>query len=146
MVQYSSYEFCSQISAHQMPCEDFQMLRSNTLSFVNIAELPGASPPGPPPGRCPWTPPGALRRAPGPHAVGGSASRSHSAFGAVWIFPPTRICPSKHLDHEPPLGGDGLFFYRVKFNHLLEPGLWKAISKLRQKSCPFVSRFVLTFI
>ena len=35
-------------------------------------ENPGASgalPPGPPPGRCPWTPPGALERAPGPHAV-----------------------------------------------------------------------------
>ena len=30
-------------------------------------ELPGASPPGPPPGLCPWTPPGALRQAPGPH-------------------------------------------------------------------------------
>ena len=32
-------------------------------------ELPGALPPGPPLGRCPWSPPGALERAPGPHAV-----------------------------------------------------------------------------
>ena len=30
-------------------------------------ELPGASPPGPHQGLCPWTPAGALRRAPAPH-------------------------------------------------------------------------------
>ena len=32
-------------------------------------ELPGALPPGPPSGLRPWTPPGALKQAPGPHAV-----------------------------------------------------------------------------
>ena len=39
------------------------------LKTLKNQELPGALPPGPPPGRCPWTPPGALERAPGPHAV-----------------------------------------------------------------------------
>ena len=36
------------------------------LKTLKTQELPGALPPGPPPGRCPWTPP---ERAPGPHAV-----------------------------------------------------------------------------
>ena len=39
------------------------------FKIAKTPELPGALPPGPPPGRCPWTPPGALKRAPGPHAV-----------------------------------------------------------------------------
>ena len=48
------------------------------LGHINAKtqELPGALPPGPPPGRCPWTPPGALKRAPGPPAVKRSL-RSH---------------------------------------------------------------------
>ena len=43
--------------------------RFGVLKTLKTQELPGALPPGPPPGRCPWTPPGALERAPGPHAV-----------------------------------------------------------------------------
>ena len=43
--------------------------RFGVLKPLKTQELPGALPPGPPPGRCPWTPPGALERAPGPHAV-----------------------------------------------------------------------------
>ena len=43
--------------------------RFGVLKALKTQELPGALPPGPPPGRCPWTPPGALKRAPGPHAV-----------------------------------------------------------------------------
>ena len=39
------------------------------LKNPETQELPGALPPGPPLGRCPWAPPGALERAPGPHAV-----------------------------------------------------------------------------
>ena len=35
----------------------------------NAQELPGASPPGPPPGALPLDPTGALQRAPGPHAA-----------------------------------------------------------------------------
>ena len=48
------------------------------LGHINAKtqELPGALPPGPPPGRCPWTPSGALKRAPGPPAVNRSL-RSH---------------------------------------------------------------------
>ena len=43
--------------------------RFGVLKTLKTQELPGALPPGPPPGRCPWTPPGALEQAPGPHAV-----------------------------------------------------------------------------
>ena len=43
--------------------------RFGVWKTLKTQELPGALPPGPPPGRCPWTPPGALERAPGPHAV-----------------------------------------------------------------------------
>ena len=43
--------------------------RFGVLKTLKTHELPGALPPGPPPGRCPCTPPGALKRAPGPHAV-----------------------------------------------------------------------------
>ena len=40
------------------------------IKIAKTPELPGTLPPGPPPGRCcPWTPQGALERAPGPHAV-----------------------------------------------------------------------------
>ena len=35
----------------------------------NAQDLPGASPPGPPPGALPLDPTGALKRAPGPHAA-----------------------------------------------------------------------------
>ena len=41
-------------------------------------ELPGALPPGPPPGHCPWTPPGALRR-----ARDGSCATARS----TWVSP-----------------------------------------------------------
>ena len=59
-----------------------------TLKTQEI-KLPGALPPGPPPGRCPWTPPGALERASGPHAgkVRGSARYASSAlFGHKLFF------------------------------------------------------------
>ena len=35
----------------------------------NSLGLQGALPPQPPPWRCPWNPPGALKQAPGPPAV-----------------------------------------------------------------------------
>ena len=65
------------------------------------SENPGASgalPPGPLPGLCPWTPPGALELAPGPHAVKTlhslrsiwthsfySAPRSNKSYTCPWI-------------------------------------------------------------
>ena len=55
----------------------FQESLSGHFTDAKTQELPGALPPGPPPGLCPWTPPGALERAPGPHAVRRSA---RSAF------------------------------------------------------------------
>ena len=50
---------------------------------VEALELRGASPPRPPPGCCPWTPPGALKRAPGPPAVIGE---SYARFASQWGF------------------------------------------------------------
>ena len=47
-------------------------MRGEAFWGLKNPENPGASggsAPGPPPGRCPWTSPGALERAPGPHAV-----------------------------------------------------------------------------
>ena len=47
-------------------------------------ELPGAPPPGPPPGALPLDPTGALKRAPGPHAVRlARYARSNSRFAFV---------------------------------------------------------------
>ena len=40
--------------------------RFGVLKTLKNQELPGALPLGPRPGHCPWTPPGALERAPGP--------------------------------------------------------------------------------
>ena len=43
--------------------------RLGVLKTLKTQELPGPLPPGPLPGHFPWTPPGALERAPGLHAV-----------------------------------------------------------------------------
>ena len=56
--------------------------RFGVWKTLKTQELPGALPPGPPPGRCPWTPPGALERAPGPHAV--KTHRSLRSLGSTW--------------------------------------------------------------
>ena len=58
----------------------FQESLSGHFTDAKTQELPGALPPGPPPGLCPWTPPGALERAPGPHTVRRSACFARSAF------------------------------------------------------------------
>ena len=58
----------------------FQESLSGPFTNAKTQELPGALPPAPPPGLCPWTPPGALERAPGPHAVRRSARFARSAF------------------------------------------------------------------
>ena len=52
------------------------------LKTLKTQELPGALPTGPPPGRGPWTPPGALERAPGPHAV--KTLRSLRSLRSTW--------------------------------------------------------------
>ena len=56
--------------------------RFGVFKTLKTQELPGALPPGPPPGRCPWTPPGALQRAPGPHAV--KTLRSLRSLRSTW--------------------------------------------------------------
>ena len=56
--------------------------RFGVLKALKTQELPGALPPGPPPGRFPWTPPGALERAPGPHAV--KTLRSLRSLCSTW--------------------------------------------------------------
>ena len=43
------------------------------IKIAKTAELPGALPPGPLLGLCPWTPLGALKLAPGPHTMMASA-------------------------------------------------------------------------
>ena len=56
--------------------------RFGVWKTLKTQELPGALPPGPPLGRCPWTPPGALERAPGPHAV--KTLRSLRSLRSTW--------------------------------------------------------------
>ena len=56
--------------------------RFGVLKTLKNQDLPGALPPGPPPGRCPWTPPGVLERAPGPHAV--KTLRSLRSLRSSW--------------------------------------------------------------
>ena len=56
--------------------------RFGVLKTLKTQELPGALPPGPPPGRCPWAPPGALERAPGPHAF--KTLRSLRSLHSTW--------------------------------------------------------------
>ena len=41
---------------------------SDCIQMSETSDLPGAPPPDPRQEHCPWTPPGALRRTPGPHA------------------------------------------------------------------------------
>ena len=56
--------------------------------LLKTRELPGAPPPGPRQGLCPCTPPGALRRAPGPHRMRRALTRARCRYRAR-IFPPT---------------------------------------------------------
>ena len=65
----------------------------------------GLRPLGPRQGLCPCTPPGALRRAPGPHPYEARASRTHGALRAR-IFPPTPFFanPGSATVHTPPPG------------------------------------------
>ena len=56
--------------------------RFGVWKTLKTQELPGALPPGTPPGRCPWTPPGALQRAPRPHAV--KTLRSLRSLRSTW--------------------------------------------------------------
>ena len=46
-----------------------KLCEERRFGVLKTQELLGALPPEPPPGRCPWTPPGALERVPGPHAI-----------------------------------------------------------------------------
>ena len=48
--------------------------------MIKTQELPRTLSPGPPPGFCPWTPPVALERVPGPQAVRRSAHFVRSTF------------------------------------------------------------------
>ena len=78
--------------------------RFGVLKTLKTQELPGALPPGPPPGRCPWTPPGALERAPGPHAV--KTLRSLRSLRSNWtqtifIQHPTVTNPAHAHDIRP---------------------------------------------
>ena len=72
------------------------------LKTLKTQELPGALPPGPPPGCCPWTLPGALKRAPGPHAV--RTLRSLRSLRSTWtqttlIQPPAVTNPAHAHEH-----------------------------------------------
>ena len=69
----------------------------------------GLRPLGPRQGLCPCTPPGALRRAPGPHPYEARASRTHGALRAR-IFPPTPFFanPGSVTVHIPPCSSKSL--------------------------------------
>ena len=69
----------------------------------------GLRPLGPRQGLCPCTPPGALRRAPGPHPYEARASRTHGALRAR-IFPPTPFFanPGSATVHIPPCSSKSL--------------------------------------
>ena len=56
-------------------------------------ELPGALPPGPPPEALPLDPTGALKRAPGPHAVRCSARYARFALMDTTLWPPQSLLP-----------------------------------------------------
>ena len=69
----------------------------------------GLRPLGPRQGPCPCTPPGALRRAPGPHPYEARTSRTHGALRAR-IFPPTPFFanPGSATVHIPPCSSKSL--------------------------------------
>ena len=53
--------------------------------------------PRPPPGRCPWTPPGVLKRAPGPHAVRGESFARYASHLQEILGLPTGISAFVHI-------------------------------------------------
>ena len=68
----------------------------------------GLRPLDPHQGRCPWTPPGALKRAPGPHAVMGERSARFARY-ASQLFPFFSQQPSGISDYNMHI----LFFKNI---------------------------------
>ena len=89
-------------SIHQIARFQFQKYKISQLLRGHIPQYPcracALDAPGSPSGRCPWTPPGTLEWAPGPHA-----SSAHSAllFGhkRFWFSSPS----NKSSTRPPPL-------------------------------------------
>ena len=76
--------------------------------LLKTRELPGAPPPGPPAGVCPCTPPGALRRAPGPHpyeALSRARCATRTDFSAHPFF---FANPGSATVHIPPCSSKSL--------------------------------------
>ena len=88
--------------------------RFGVLKTLKIQELPGALPPGPPTGRCPWTPPGALERAPEPHAVKTLRSLRSTWTQTIFIQHPSVTNPA----HAHVLGSPRLI-------SLMAPGMFQ---------------------
>ena len=61
-----------------------------------IAYFPGAFPPGSPPGLCPWTPPGGLKRPPGPTA---NLAKIVSRIRTPWVLDPGYTQISLYRNH-----------------------------------------------
>ena len=84
LIIISSYIVIYQMILQKKTClqNKRKTMRGEAFRGLKTQELPGALPPGPPPGRCPWTPPGVLERAPGPHAV--KTLRSLCSLRSTW--------------------------------------------------------------
>ena len=75
----------------------FQESLSGPFTNAKTQELPGALPPGPPTGLCPWTPPGALEGVPGPHAVRRSSRFARYVFMDSKLLALTRRTNTKFV-------------------------------------------------
>ena len=76
--------------------------RFGVFETLKTQELLGALPPGPPPGHFPWTPPGALERAPGPHTVKTLRSLCSNWTQTIFVQHPAVTNPA----HAHALRGD----------------------------------------
>ena len=73
-----------------LKCDSREPLKS--LSKCETRWASGAPPPAPPPGHCPWTPPGALKQAPGPHAVICSACSTYWSLSFLALLSDQWFC------------------------------------------------------
>ena len=89
--------------------------RFGVWKTLKTQELPGALPPGPPPGRCPWTPPGALERAPGPHAVKTLRSLRSTWTQTIFLQHPAVTNPA-HAHVHVTLYGYVFWFFSVIYS------------------------------
>ena len=84
--------------------------RFGVFKTLKTQELPGALPSGPLPVHCPWTPPGALEWAPGPHSVKTLRSLHSNWTQTIFIQHPAVTNPAHAHMH---------FSVNVKFHDII---------------------------